>query len=308
MAEENAWAIAAAGAAKAAREAADARSQRKADRRTWVRAHRALVFAMTMVAMGALTSGGYLLVTYRQAAAAALVSAEHRQMAEKDRLSQALARSEDAYRMWSDARSAAAKRLKEDEVALLEVSLVRDSVGMGYSARVLNRSRYHVRWMSGELTMRSEGVVLPSHPTLQCCDEAKDVHGFGMGYSIAPGEAATAEYVVMSIHLQADSPELRKFAADNGIKLERDFIDQFQFQPDGPASFEGDVDFVVPTQREESGSAVSYTTQEIDFYAMADALQAVQDLKAARDQAAEDAELAQQAYESAQAALSAWQD
>jgi len=259
-------------AAKAASDAHAARQAQWQRIRDWIAANRPLAGGIGAVIVSLAVWGTASVVQHQRESAAALRAAQSRVATATEAAKSAETAAAAATNAWVSARSAAADRLERAEIDKVEVTLRLGSLGVHYDARIVNRSRYHLRRLSGRLHIFSRGVELPDSVSFSCCDEAEDVNGFDLGYAIAPQGSAKEDYVVLSMNFAADSPQDRKFAADNGIPLSRNLIGQQQYSLDARARFDGEATFVIPQGRSESGSSVLYKTQTVDFGSLAEVL------------------------------------
>ncbi|MFM7067488.1 MAG: hypothetical protein ACKO0U_11790, partial [Gammaproteobacteria bacterium] len=269
----------------------------------WISANRLLAGGLGVVTAGLVVWGATSVVQHQRASAAALRTAEERVATATEAVKSAEIAAATATGAWTLARSKTAERLEQAEIDKIEVTLRLGTLGMQYDARVYNGSQYHLRSLSGRLRLYSRGVELPESATFRCCDEAEDSNGFDLGYSIAPRGSARKDYAVMSIDFLADSPEDRKFAADNGIPLARNLIGQQQYALDARARFDGSATFVIPQDRSESGSSVRYETLTVDFGALAEVAPEVAALRPAMDAAAKTAAARKKELAAAEAAL-----
>jgi hypothetical protein len=273
--------------------------------RAWVAANRVVLAAICAVVVVAAALGGYRFGQHRKAEAAALAAAQNLALSAASDAKAADATLAEADRAWSAARSSAAKRLMDAEIARIEVTVSKGMYGLQYDARVRNGSRYHVQRLSGHINLFARGVEIGKSASIYCCDEAHDAHGFGMGYALAPGATGRKEMAVMSFDFKADSPEDRKFAAEHGIPLSRNLIGDLEYNLDSRTRFDGTVVFVTPGQKQDSGASIRYPTERVDFDALAEALPEVRALKGSRDAAAAVAADRRAALEAAEAALKA---
>ena len=252
--------------AEAARQAAAASALRAQTLQRW----RVVLITLAVLVLG---GGGYAAYHAYQAEQGRLaeVSALQARVAELESARDtATAARERALAEREAALSSAAAALESAELAKLEVRLVPDELGLGYTATVKNRSAYYLESLTGQLHPLSAGADFGAETFFLCCDRATDQHGFDRGYAIAPGGTARKEQALGIYDVQADSPERRKFASDHGVALTQDGLGQPSMPIEATARVEGSARWVREPRHEVSGETNSWSAEPVDFRAIAE--------------------------------------